>query len=300
MCACRGGLQPLRSLSIERSIAIFSPGLLGGSLAKAVQQHLPGVEVRIWARREEAVEEVRRELPSVIASTSIAEIIRGVSLAVLCMPIQHMPDIAGQMVAGELAEDLIVTDVGSVKGSVVAALEPIFAGTKAAFLGSHPMAGSQRTGLAHASGDLFHRAACLLTPTANTHSAHLDRLRAFWIKLGCRVREMTPLEHDRCVARISHLPHAMAVLTTLAALGKDSSVLDSSAGGFRDTTRIAAGDPAMWAGILMNNRTEVIAALQDASGTMRELLEMLQSMDEEALRRFLTQAKALRDLLPAG
>jgi prephenate dehydrogenase len=286
-------------VSIERSIAIFSPGLLGGSLVKTIQQRIPGMEIRVWARREDAVQEVRRELPAVIASTDVAETIRGVSLAVLCMPIQHMPDIARQIASCELADDLIVTDVGSVKGSVVAVLEPIFAGTNAAFLGSHPMAGSQRTGLAHASGDLFHRAACLLTPTANTQREHLDRLRAFWIKLGCRVREMSPQEHDHCVARISHLPHSMAVLTTLAALRKDASVLDSSAGGFRDTTRVAGGDPAMWAGILMQNRTEVMAALQDASAVMRELLEMLQSMDEEALRRFLTQAKALRDLLPA-
>ncbi len=286
-------------MSIERSIAIFSPGLLGGSLVKTIQQRIPGMEIRVWARREDAVQEVRRELPAVIASTDVAETIRGVSLAVLCMPIQHMPDIARQIASCELADDLIVTDVGSVKGSVVAALEPIFAGTNAAFLGSHPMAGSQRTGLAHASGDLFHRAACLLTPTANTQREHLDRLRAFWIKLGCRVREMSPQEHDHCVARISHLPHSMAVLTTLSALSEDASVLDSSAGGFRDTTRVAGGDPAMWAGILMQNRTEVMAALQDASAVMRELLEMLQSMDEEALRRFLTQAKALRDLLPA-
>lgn len=110
---------------------------------------------------------------------------------------------------------------------------------------------------------------------------------------------MTPQAHDRCVARISHLPHAMAVLTTLAALHDDTDVLDSSAGGFRDTTRVAGGDPTMWAGIFLNNRAEIIAALEDAATAQRELVEMLRSMDEEALRRFLARAKALRDLLPA-
>lgn len=284
----------------ERSIAIFSPGLLGGSLIKTILQRLPGVEIRVWARREEAVQEVKREMPGVFASTSIADAVRGASLAILCMPIQHMPEIARQMTACEIADDLIVTDVGSVKGSVVAALEPVFAGSNAVFIGSHPMAGSQRTGLANASGDLFHRAACLITPTANTRREHLERMRAFWVKLGCRVREMTPQAHDHCVARISHLPHAMAVLTTLAALQRDTSVLDNSAGGFRDTTRVAGGDPAMWAGIFLNNRDEVIAALEDAAGAMLELVEMLRSMDEEALRRFLARAKSLRDLLPAG
>lgn len=286
-------------MSVERSIAIFSPGLLGGSLVKTIQQRMPGPDVRVWARRQEAVDEVKRVLPGITASTDIAAITQGVSLAVLCMPIQHMPGIARQIAACELADDLIVTDVGSVKGGVVGELEAIFMPTKAAFLGSHPMAGSQHTGLVHARGDLFHQAACILTPTAHTRPEHLGRLRTFWVKLGCRIQEMTPQQHDHCVARISHLPHTMAVLTALAALSKDTRVLDSSAGGFRDTTRVAGGDPDMWAGILMQNRTEVISALQDASSALRELLEMLQSMDEEALRRFLAQAKALRDLLPA-
>lgn len=286
-------------MSAERSIAIFSPGLLGGSLAKTVQQRKPGLEIRVWARRAEAVEEVRRDLPDVFASDDLGEVIRGASLAVLCMPVQHMAEISRRIAGCELSADLIVTDVGSVKGSIVAELESIFSSAKAAFIGSHPMAGSQKTGLTHARGDLFHQAACIVTPTANTRQADLDRLKAFWLKLGCRVQEMTPQKHDHTVARISHLPHAMAILTTLAALSEDASVLDSSAGGFRDTTRVAGGDPAMWAGIFLQNRAEVIAALQDAFGVMTELLEMLQSMDEEALRRFLARAKALRDLLPA-
>jgi len=289
----------LHCVSVERSIAIFSPGLLGGSLVKTIQQRMPGVEVRVWARRQEAVDEVKRVLPGMTASTDIAAVIHGVSLAILCMPIQHMPGIAQQIADCELADDLIVTDVGSVKGGVVGELEAIFRPTQAAFLGSHPMAGSQHTGLVHARGDLFHQAACILTPTAHTKPEDLGRLRTFWVKLGCRIQEMTPQQHDHCVARISHLPHTMAVLTTLAALKQDTRVLDSSAGGFRDTTRVAGGDPDMWAGILMQNRSEVVAALQDAASELLELVEMLQTMDEEALRRFLAQAKALRDLLPA-
>ncbi|WP_395747722.1 prephenate dehydrogenase [Prosthecobacter sp.] len=286
-------------MSVERSIAIFSPGLLGGSLVKTIQQRMPGVGVRVWARRSEAVEEVLRVLPGVLASTDVSTVIQGASLAVLCMPIQFMGEISRQIAACELAEDLIITDVGSVKSSVVDELEGLFLPTRAAFLGSHPMAGSQHTGLIHSRGDLFHQAACILTPTSHTKPEHLARLRSFWAKLGCRIQEMTPRQHDHCVARISHLPHSMAVLTTLAALSQDTRVLDSSAGGFRDTTRVASGDPGMWAGILMQNRTEVMAALQDASTVLTELLEMLQTMDEEALRRFLAQAKALRDLLPA-
>lgn len=268
-------------------------------MIKAILQRMPGMEVRVWARREEAVLEVRREFSAVIASTNMAEALQGASLAVLCMPVQFMPEIARQMTACDLADDLIVTDVGSVKGAVVSGLEPIFAKARAVFIGSHPMAGSQLTGISNASADLFYRAACLLTPTPASSRRLVERLKSFWLRLGCRVLEMTPQAHDRCVARVSHLPHAMAVLTTLAALHDDTSVLDSAAGGFRDTTRVAGGDPAMWAGIFLNNRDEVIAALEDAAESMRELVEMLRRMDEEALRRFLARAKALRDLLPA-
>lgn len=286
-------------MSAERSIAILSPGLLGGSLIKAILQRMPGAEIRVWARRQQAVDEVHAAFPSAVATTDVAEALKGASLAILCMPVQHMEEIAQRMVACTLAQDLLVTDVGSVKGAVVAGMETVFAATRAVFIGSHPMAGSEKTGLTHASGDLFYHAACLITPSATTPRPLVERLRSFWTRLGCRVREMTPQAHDRCVARISHLPHAMAVLTTLAALHDDTDVLDSSAGGFRDTTRVAGGDPAMWAGIFLNNRVEIIAALEDAATAQRELVEMLRSMDEEALRRFLARAKALRDLLPA-
>jgi prephenate dehydrogenase len=245
------------------------------------------------------VAEVREAIPEALATTDVAKCVRGVSMAILCMPVQHMAAVSEQMAAAELSEDLIITDVGSVKASVVAELEPLFSRAQRTFIGSHPMAGSERTGLANAKGDLFQRAACILTPTSQTPAPLLDRLRAFWLTMGCRIQEMSPEQHDRRVARISHLPHSMAVVTTLAALSHDPSVLESAAGGFRDTTRVAGGDPAMWAGILLNNRTEIMGALQDVEGRLRELLEILQTMDEEALRRFLTQAKGLRDLLPA-
>jgi prephenate dehydrogenase len=153
--------------------------------------------------------------------------------------------------------------------------------------------------MAHARGDLFEKAACLLTPVDSTPPAALDRLRAFWAALGSRVLEMTPAAHDHTVARISHLPHVMAGLTTLAALKNDPGVLACAAGGFRDTTRVAAGDPAMWAGILRDNRAEVRSALEDAAAYLREFLDILDTADEDALHGLLTRAKNLRDLLPS-
>lgn len=282
----------------ESGIAILAPGLLGGSLALAARKRFPMTPIRVWARRPEAVDEVRQRIPSVIGCESIAECVQGATMAVLCMPVQHMPAAAEQMAAAEVHPDLLVTDVGSVKGSVVAALEPVLAAKGITFIGSHPMAGSHTTGMANARADLFQHAACLITPGEKCPTEALERLRAFWAALGCRVLEMSPAQHDHHVARISHLPHAMAVLTTLAALKNDTSPIPCAAGGFRDTTRVAAGDPAMWTGILHDNRSEVLAALMDASNHLRELTEIIEADDLPRLQAFLADAKQLRDLVP--
>ena len=126
------------------------------------------------------------------------------------------------------------------------------------------------------------------------------RLRVFWESLGCRVLAMSPVEHDRKVARISHLPHWLAVVTTLAALRGDPEAVACAAGGFRDTTRVAGGDPDLWTGISLANREALLASLREASSVLTELVEILAKPDEEALRRCLTEAKNLRDLLPAA
>src|SRR5690606_6547917 len=150
----------------------------------------------------------------------------------LATPVETMPALAAQVAQAALAPDAVVTDVGSVKGSVVQALTPLLGDR---FLGSHPMAGSEKTGVATARADLFEGAACLLTPGPGQAAR---RLRAFWESLGCRVLAMSPEEHDRKVARISHLPHWLAVVTTLAALRGDPEAVACAAGGFRDTTRV--------------------------------------------------------------
>lgn len=282
----------------ESSIAILAPGLLGGSLALAARHHFPSVPIRVWARRPEAVEDLRQIIPSAIGCKSISECVSGATLAVLCMPIQHMRAAVDQIATSQVLPKLLVTDVGSVKGSVVADLEPVLASQGITFVGSHPMAGSHTTGIAHARMDLFQNAACLITPSEKCPSEAIERLRLFWTALGCRVIEMNPAEHDHCVARISHLPHVMAALTTLAALKKDTRPIPCAAGGFRDTTRVAAGDPSMWTGILHENLNEVLAVLTETSHRLAELIQILKTDNLVELHNFLSEAKKLRDLVP--
>lgn len=276
----------------ERILSIYGPGLLGGSVALAVQERMPEVKLRFWARRESAAAAIQARGIQAEFFTDAVAAARDASLIILCTPVETMAGLAGQIVQADLAPDCLVTDVGSVKGSVVRAVEPILG---ARFIGSHPMAGSEKTGVEAARADLFQNAACLLTPSDLTRPADLLRLRDFWSALGCRLLEFGADEHDVKVARISHLPHMMAAITTLAALRTDPSAVSCVAGGFRDTTRVAGGDPGLWTGIAMSNRPALIAQLREASAGLAELLHILEGQDEAALRAFLADAKALRD-----
>jgi len=285
--------------SSETRLAVLGPGLLGASLALAAKVRWPEMEVALWARRPEAVRQVLEHRVAAQASTDLAEVVAGASLIVLATPVDTLGALAAQLAELPLAEGTVITDVGSVKGLVVAELEPMFSAGAASFIGSHPMAGSEKAGMAAARADLFHGATCVLTPTECSLPAALARVRAFWTGLGCRLVEFSPAEHDRLVARISHLPHLMAAVTTLAALSADRAPLDCAGNGFRDTTRVAAGDPDLWTGIIRQNHSEILTAVRDAAAQTAELLAILEALDEEKLRRFLSEAKRLRDLLPA-
>jgi prephenate dehydrogenase len=265
----------------------------------AVRRVWPKAEIRLWARSIEKLEEAQQRGLADMASTEPADVATGASLIILATPIGFMPELA-QAIAPACSEGSLITDVGSVKGSVVAALEPIFHGTQANFVGSHPMAGSERAGIEAARDDLFDGARCLLTPTANTSGESVQRLAAFWHAMGCSTEVMSASDHDRKVARISHLPHLTASALVLAALSSDPSAQTCVANGFRDSTRIASGDPTLWTGILTENRSEVLAGLTALSTQITELVEIIQNSNEEALRRFLTEAKQLRDPIPAG
>ena len=287
-------------MSPEPTIAIYGPGLLGGSLALAIQERLPGSQLRLWARRESAEAGIRaRGIQAAFYTDAIAAA-TDTALIILCTPVETMAALAEQIAQAVLPPGCLITDVGSVKGSVVRALQPILGHR---FIGSHPMAGSEKAGIETARADLFQNATCLLTPgvqTAGPGNVALERLRSFWQALGCRVLEMSPEEHDEKVARISHLPHMMAAVTTLAALRSDPAAVACVANGFRDTTRVAGGDPGLWTGIALENRAALMAQLQAASDTLTELLEILGKPDEVELRRFLAEAQSLRSTVPAA
>jgi prephenate dehydrogenase len=219
--------------------------------------------------------------------------VTGADLIVLATPVGVMPELARRIVAvGEgLAAGVTITDVGSVKGYVASEVAPIFEAAGLSFVGSHPMAGAETAGFGAARDDLFDRAACILTPQAATVAG----LREFWERLGCRLFTMTPAEHDAMVARVSHVPHVAASAVVLAGLGGAVDGAGVAGRGFRDTTRIASGDPDLWTEILVENRLALEAPLQDLIDRLGEVLDFVRRSDDEKLRHFLAEAKSLRD-----
>lgn len=275
--------------------AILGPGLLGGSIALAWRARQPTSHVALWARREAALAEAERTGLADLVSADLRAVVQDAQLIVLCVPIGAMPALA-QQIEPLIRADAIITDVGSVKGSVVPELSAIFK-QRGHFVGSHPMAGSERKGLAAARADLFENAVCLVTPDSSTDSEAAAAVAGFWESLGGRVRTLAPLLHDEIVAAVSHLPHLVAAALVQVAVATEAQALDFSGPGFRDTTRVASGPPEMWAEILAENRVALAAPLHAMIEKLRNVLKLLETADSPALERFLTEAKTRRDEL---
>lgn len=229
------------------------------------------------------------------AESDPAKAVEGADLVVLCTPVGTMADLA-KAFAPALSPQSIVTDAGSVKLPVIERLGPIL-GTR--FVGAHPMAGSERSGIGAARERLFEGAPCIVTPEAGSDPATVGRVSEFWTSLGCRVTRMPAHEHDRLVARISHLPHALAfALVNLVMDTLPAGAQDLAGGSFRDATRVAASDPSLWTGILTENRTEVAAGLREMAKLLKAMASALGEENPDSLLDFLARAKEHRDNLP--
>ena len=275
------------------SIAILSPGLLGGSLALAIRERMPGVEIRVWARREEIAQKVLALGLADAASTDAAAMAAGAGLIVFCMPIGAMAAVA-ERIAGAVNRDALVTDVGSGKQPVVERLGRIFSG-RAEFVGSHPMAGSDQAGLEAARADLFAGAISFVTPGEGTRIETVEAVANFWEKVGCRVTLATPRAHDEAVALVSHLPHLVAAALVQTVLRENPAALDWHGNGFLDTTRVASGPSAMWAEILLENRAAVKKAIYAIIENLSEAAGLLDAEDRGALDHYLAEARLTRE-----
>ena len=273
-------------------IAILAPGLIGGSVALAATRAFPKSKIAIWTRRADSISSIQSALPKAEISTDLS-LLSGSDLVLLAAPPSALPSLI-QSALPYLTPSTLVTDVSSIKESVENSLAPLL-NKKARWIGSHPMAGSEDSGIQAARHDLFQNAPVILTPTSSTSADTVRDATSFWQSLGARVLTMSPAEHDAQVARISHLPHCIATTLVLAA-GRASLSLAGS--GYRDTTRIAAGPSALWAEILLANRTEILASLQNFYSSLTQLSSAIEKKDVASLTKILEEAAQIRRTLP--
>ena len=246
--------------------------------------------VSVWTRREESLPAVAAALPGCRLSCDLKTVVDGVDLVVICTP-PHAIEASGESLKNLLPTATPVTDAGSVKVRIVAALEETLGGR---FIGAHPMAGSEQSGIAAARKDLFDGSVCILTPGPQSNPQALEEVRKFWQEAGCRLREMSPAAHDRAVARISHLPHAVAAALVQAALLKNSDASALAGSGYRDTTRVASGPEELWREIFLDNREELLSAISDLQVHIGALKNALSGTDGEAVETFLRAARILK------
>lgn len=279
-----------------RKVTLVGVGLLGGSLGLALRRRKLADQVCGVVRRAEVITECERLGAVDTATRSLGPAVRDADLVVLCSPIGQMGALTREMLP-YLEPGALVTDVGSVKESIVHEVEAPVAGAGAHFVGSHPMAGSEKTGVGAARADLFEGAICAVTPTARTDATALGRVRELWEAVGSRVISLTPGQHDDLVSRSSHLPHVLAAALANYVLSPahpaDQRLL--CAGGFRDTTRIASGSPEMWRDIALANREHLGRVLGVLIEDLQEFQRSLQEADREAITSFFTSAKQRRD-----
>jgi len=278
------------SRALNRRVTILGPGLIGGSLAMALRRSGHFRDISIWARREAAALEAASLLPACHVSHDLATAVADSDMAVLCLS-PHAIESIGSELKSYLPGHAVVTDAGSVKGKIVARLQEIFGGR---FIGAHPMAGSEQSGICAARENLYDGAVCILTPTPITDPSAKHLAAELWGAAGCTLQEMSPEAHDRAMARISHLPHAAAAALVHAALGVDPSLVRLAGGGYRDSTRIAGGPEGLWAEIFLDNRSEVLNGIHDLQTALETLKLGLESGNRSAVEAFLADARTLR------
>ena len=279
-----------------RRLTIIGVGLIGGSLARVCRKKGLADEL-VGVGRGRKNLELAVELGVIDRwSHQVEEGVDGADGVVLATPMGTIIPLAKRM-APHIEAGCLVTDVGSTKASVVEPLERLLQ-PSAAFVGGHPIAGTEKSGVEASFETLFEGFPCILTPTDRTDTEALARVQSLWEACGMSVVCMGPDTHDTLMAGVSHLPHmvAYALINTVTGLSSnDHDAVAYSAGGFRDFTRIAASDPTMWRDICLTNREPLLAMIDRFSGSLAELREAIEGADGEAMQELFAAARRIRE-----
>jgi len=277
-------------------LTIIGVGLIGGSLARALKLQGACGEIVGCGRNEQELKKAVQLGVIDRYQQDLAKAVAGADVVLLAVPLGAMRLVMAA-IADHLEPNVILTDVGSAKGSVVEDAKAVFGELPAGFIPGHPIAGTEKSGVEASFAELYQKRKVILTPLDSTDDGALTTVAEMWELTGADVMEMSVAHHDQVLAATSHLPHVIAysLVDTLARLDETSEVFQYAAGGFRDFTRIASSDPKMWHDICLANRQALLSILERFQQDLEQLTQSLRDGDSEAILESFTRAKLARD-----
>jgi len=275
-----------------KTIGVIGVGLLGGSIAAAARQRHLAETILGAGRNPSRMRAAQQSGLLDRGSTNIAETAANSDLVIVCTPVNQIVQFI-RIVAQNSRPGTVITDVGSTKQKICSELYGSLP-EGVTFVASHPLAGSEKAGFEFADPKLFEGRPCVITPDESGDSEEIGRVKQFWEALGMHVLQTSPEKHDQILAETSHLPHVVSSALSLS-LSDENRQFTST--GFRDTTRIAAGDPALWIDILLSNSDAVVKSIDKYTQSLTRLREAITNRDEKLLRQLLEDGKKNHDAL---
>ena len=277
-------------------LCIIGVGLIGGSLAQALREAGFCQQI-VGAGRNAANLQKAVELGVIDRyETDLAQAVKGADMVFVAVPLGAMQSVFSA-IKGQLAENAVLTDAGSAKGSVLDDVQQVFGEVPGFFVPGHPIAGTEQSGVEASFAGLYRNRRVILTPVGSTDTAAAGRVRAMWEATGAEVVDMDPVHHDAILAATSHLPHLLAftLVDSLARMSDQQEVFEYAAGGFRDFTRIASSDPVMWRDICLANHDAIQLLIEHFISDLEGVKQAVMSQDGERLLEIFSNAKDARD-----
>ncbi len=285
-----------------KHVALLGLGLIASSIALTLRKNNPSIKINGFSRSE-STRNKAREIGFCQVFDSVSSCVDGTDLVIMCVPVGAMKDTM-KMAAPHLAQGVVVTDVGSVKSNVIKAIKPLIP-KDVSFVPAHPIAGTENSGPEAGFAELFVDRWCILTPTPQTPIEATRKVKKFWQSLGAQVQEMDANHHDLVLSVTSHAPHLIAF--TMVGVADEfskvtkSEVINYSAAGFRDFTRLAASDPIMWRDIFINNKEASLEILGRFTEELFSLQGAIRRQDGEFLQKYFERTrKVRRNIIEAG
>lgn len=279
-------------MKLFNKITIIGVGLIGGSIGLALKKRKLTQEVVGLCRRKSSQKKAEKFKAVDRASLDFKTALKDADLVIVAVPVLQIVEIA--IAASRfMKKGAIIIDVGSVKGKIVKAVEKRIR-KDIHFIGAHPLAGSEKSGVVNAKDNLFENSICIIAKTNKTDTVALNKIRKFWQALGARAVILSPKEHDRIAAQISHLPHLLAMSLCLSV---DKKSLKFASSGFKDTTRIAASLAELWSDIFLFNKEALLNSVNKLEDNLRKLKNLINSSKKKLLLKELKKAKLIRQRL---